>query len=226
MILDPAFPGQEPVAADRRNTILGRRFGIPITTQDASPLNKEATGTMSNREKRSIRPTPHQWSIRPMSNREMLRMYSTPMNKLSMCTEHVALTRILDNGLPFSLPWKLREQTITNLLSELGILDKFVQSSSVHCDTIQCYFTKQTPETLDWKAAYESDINTSAIMRGLTLHKATEWTLEEITTAGSGYKLALQQGRILMVDQKLVFFKPIFQQTRYVGLIIVPSALR
>ena len=226
MILDPAFPGQEPVAADRRNTILGRRFGIPITTQDASPLNKEATGTMSNREKRSIRPTPHQWSIRPMSNREMLRMYSIPMNKLSMCTEHVALTRILDNGLPFSLPWKLREQTITNLLSELGILDKFVQSSSVHCDTIQCYFTKQTPETLDWKAAYESDINTSAIMRGLTLHKATEWTLEEITTAGSGYKLALQQGRILMVDQKLVFFKPIFQQTRYVGLIIVPSALR
>ena len=208
MILDPAFPGQEPVAIDRKNTMLGRRFGIPI------PKNADfQIGTQ-------------EWSIRPMSNLEILLMYSIPINKLSMCTEHAALTHVLDNGLPFSLPWKLRETTITNLLSELGILDKFVQSSSIHCDTIQCYFTNHKPETLAWKSSYTSDPNTSSIMHGLTTHKATEWTSDELTIAGPGYKQALQQGRILIVDQKLVFFKPIFQQTRYIGLIIVPLALR
>ena len=56
--------------------------------------------------------------------------------------------------------------------------------------------------------------------------KPTEWTSDELTVVGPGYKLALQQGRVLVVDQKLVLFKPVFQQTRYVGLIIVPSSLR
>ena len=62
-------------------------------------------------------------------------------------------------------------------------------------------------------------------MYGLTTHKATEWTNDELKTAGSGYKLAMQQGKILIVYHKLVFFKPIFQQTRYIGLIIVPTSL-
>jgi len=34
LILDPVFPGQEPVPEDRRNTMLGRRFGIPIPTEE------------------------------------------------------------------------------------------------------------------------------------------------------------------------------------------------
>ena len=112
--------------------MLGRQFGIPIPKDTEFQIGTQ------------------EWSIRPMSNLEILLMYSIPMKKLSMCTEHAALTpHVLDDGLPFSLPWKLREGTITNLLSKLGILDKFVQSSSIHCDTIQCYFTNHNPETLD-----------------------------------------------------------------------------
>ena len=208
LILDPAFPGHEPVSVDQKNVILGRRFGIPIPKDDRITQGRQ------------------DWLIRPLSNYEMLQMYSIPTNKLSMCTEHDALTHSLDERLPFSMPWKLREHTIVSLLTELGILDKFVHSSSIHCDTIQCYFTKQTPETLDWKSAYENDPSTQSIMQGLTNHKPTEWTQEETAAAGQGYKLALQDGRVLLVDHKLVLFKPIFQQTRYVGLIIVPLSLR
>ena len=152
LILDPAFPGQEPVSEDRRNTMLGRRFGIPIPTEEDHSKEQK-------------------WLIRPMSNYELLQMYSIPPAKLNLCTEHDMLTHALDEGLPFSLPWNLREQTINHLLTELGILDTFVQSSSIHCDTIQCYFTKQTPETLDWKTAYANDTNTHVMKHGLLHHK-------------------------------------------------------
>jgi len=64
MILDPAFPGQETVATDRGNTLLCRRFGIPIPKN-----NTPQSGAQ-------------EWSIRPMSNCEMLLMYSIPFEKL------------------------------------------------------------------------------------------------------------------------------------------------
>ena len=86
-------------------------------------------------------------------------------------------------------------------------------------------FHKKSSETLDWKCTYNDDTSTSYLVYGLTTHKAIEWTNGELKIAGSGYKLAVQQGRILIIDHKLVFFKPIFQQTRYIGLIIVPTYL-
>ena len=127
----------------------------------------------------------------------MFSTYSIPSNKFHMCTEHTAIKTIIYDGLPFSLPWKLRKQTITNLIIEFCIQDKFVQSGSIHCDTIQCYFIKQSPETLDWKCAYNYDTSTSSLVYGLTTHKATEWTNDELKTVGSGYKLAMQKGESL-----------------------------
>jgi len=115
--LDPAFLGKKPVPEEQKNSILGRRFGIPIEKQSQSQTKE--------------------WSIRPMSNYKTLQMYSISTDKLTACREHAAITAILDNGLPFSIPWKLCNQTITILLSELGIFDQVVHSGSEHCDTIR-----------------------------------------------------------------------------------------
>ena len=147
-----------------------------------------------------------------MSNYKTLQMYSISTDKLAACREHATVTAILDDGLPFSMPWKLCNQTITHLLSELGILDQFVHSGSEHCDTIQCYFMKPQ-ETLDWDSAYAVDPVTRTVMQGLVEHKVNEWTTLELSNAGLRYKLAMQEGRLLMVDRKLVLFKPVFNKS-------------
>jgi len=86
------------------------------------------------------------------------------------------------------------------LLSELGILDQFIHSGSEHCDTIQCYFTK-AQEALDWDSAYAADPGARTVMQGLIEHKANEWTTLKLSSAGPGYKLAMKEGRLLMVDR-------------------------
>jgi len=63
-------------------------------------------------------------------------------------------------------------------------------------------------------------------MSGLATHKADEWTKPELKLAGPGFILPLQQGRVLLVNRKLVLFKPVCQQVPYVGLIVVPLPLQ
>ena len=104
MIINPSFPGHEPVSNDKGNTLLGRIFGIPTPTHNIPQTSIQ------------------EWSIRALLNDKMLSTYSIPPNKLHICTEQDALKTILDVVLPFSLPWKLRKQTITNLIIEFGYI--------------------------------------------------------------------------------------------------------
>ena len=152
------------------------------------------------------------------------------LSQPALChTAHTILSfsTLLDDLLPLSVPWKLRIDSTNSIVTSTGILDQFAFSHSMLCDTtMQCYFTKRTPETLDWSTAYHNDPSIQCIMAGLATHKANEWSKPELKLAGPGFILPLQQGRVSLVNRKLVLFKPVFQQIRYVGLIIVLLPLR
>jgi len=179
LVLDPVFPATEPVAAILCNSILGRQFGIPspgINNQD--------------------------WCIRSLTNSELLQTYSIPASAVPHSKHHTDFSTLLDDLLPLSIPWKLRIDSTNTIVTSTGILDQFAFSSSMHCNTMQCYFTKRTPETLDWSTAYHSDPSTQCIMSGLATHKANEWSKPELKLAGPGFILPLQQGRVLLVNRK------------------------
>ena len=149
LVLDPAFPAAEPVSEALRNPIMGRRFGIPIAG-------------FNDRD----------WRIRSMTNSELMQAYSIPASMIPQSTSHVIFETLLDDLLPFSNPWKLQDTAINAIIVDTGILDQFAYSNSIHCDTMQCYFTKRTPETLDWTTAYDHDPSTQCIMAGLIAHRA------------------------------------------------------
>jgi len=60
----------------------------------------------------------------------------------------------------------------------------------------------------------------------LTQHKAHEIPSTVISTAPGEYKLMLAKGLIAIVNDKLVYFKPILMNMKYVTLLIVPENLR
>ena len=106
------------------------------------------------------------------------------------------------------------------------ILNYFTLGNSNQCDTSHCYFTTQPPEILDLKAAYGDDMETNLILQELEKNKDTNWTVEYQKPMSAGYKIALKYGRIQILNKKLVLYKPIFANDRFIALIIVPTALR
>ena len=77
LIIDPIFLDREACSADSANTIFGRRFGIPFKTSDKK------------------------WFIRILTNNEMFRIYSIPIeNDYSLIN---AQADILDDLLPFRI---------------------------------------------------------------------------------------------------------------------------
>ena len=106
------------------------------------------------------------------------------------------------------------------------MIESFSHSDAMQCDTSQCYFTTTPPETLDWGKAYKEDVDTNLIMSKLTTIKEGKWDEESLSKINSAYKLPLRDGRIQIVNNKLVLFKPILANQRNIMLIIVPTPLR
>ena len=52
--------------------------------------------------------------------------------------------------------------------------------------------------------------------------KNVEWTATQLKEVSPGYKIGLKEGRVHILNGKLVLYKPILYNHRYVALIIVP----
>ena len=96
----------------------------------------------------------------------------------------------------------------------------------MQCDTLQCYFNATPLETLNWKTAYKEDPNTDFIMTKLSNPEHVAWDKGNLTKVNSAYKLPLKDGRIQIVNKKLVLFKSILANQRYIMMIIVFVVLR
>ena len=52
------------------------------------------------------------------------------------------------------------------------------------------------------------------------------WIQDELTTVETSYQQHLREQRIILQDGKLIILKPIFQNVRFISLIIVHTSLR
>ena len=200
MILDPMFPAQEPCLIENVNIIFGIRFGIPL------------------------RMDKNRWFIHKVRSEKLLRMYSIPEDINPFITSFPSA--MLDDILTFSLTWRFRFGELEDNHSNFKILNYFTLGNSNQCGTAQCYFTTAPPDILDWKSAYGDDMDTKLILQELETKKDTNWTVENLKQTSAGYKTSLKDGIIRIFNKKLVLYKHILANNRFVALIIVPTALR
>lgn len=93
---------------------------------------------------------------------------------------------------------------------------------------MQCYHYSEKPNDsiLNWTIAYQEDNTTRALLSILTHHKANEIPSAVISTAPAEYKTMLAKGLVAILNDKLVYFKPILMNMKYVTLLIVPENIR
>ena len=58
------------------------------------------------------------------------------------------------------------------------------------------------------------------------MKKDANWKVEKLKPTRAGYKIALKDGRIQILDKKLGLYKPILAKQYILVLVIVPTALR
>ena len=204
-ILHPDHPAYEPnISAS--NQLFGHRFGVPFQ-------NKNGT-----------------WFTRGLSTLELLRLYGVNDTHLNNPTTLFRLDHAADNLLPCCVPSNFRNTFMnandspwTELSSTLAL------GPDLHTSSSQCFVISSTtaaPCTLDWTAAYHRDKDTNAIISNFRKEKPQVWSPAILATIHSSYHSFLKAGHIQTMHGKLVLFKPIQTNSKYIGLIIVPEPLR
>ena len=205
-ILDPAFPGIEPYS-DVCNEFLGRRFGIPF----------------------QLKPN-QRWHVRPISTLELLRMYSIEDALLQNPNLLFQADDICDTLLPHSIPPRMRSLLMDSPDHNCTRLaDSFTLSSDSEINSVQCLLISKAspaPCILDWTGAYYQDPDTTRIITHLATHKPNDWPKDTLAPINQSYHRFLKKGQIQTLNGKLILFKPILNDSKHVGLIVVPSEMR
>ena len=205
LILDSAYPGLEP-APDHENQVFGRRFGIAFETDDGL------------------------WFARRTSTIELLRMYSFDMSMIQNPAILFALDECVDVLLPHCIPHTFRNRIHSSEEGNITkVTDAFVLAADPHVNSAPCLLVNAEtapPCTLDWTSAYYADEDTEAIISHLATHKPNDWSADTLARVNKSYHPFLKQGQIQTVHGKVVLFKPIQMNTKYVGLVVVPHDMR
>jgi len=203
-ILDPTAPCSEPDTS-QGDGIFGKQFGIPFQDEETQL-----------------------WFARAASTSELLAAYSIPESMLSFPSIVVNTIDNIDQLLAGGMPYRIRHASLNPDQQSDSIEDNIVEGEDEQVFAVQCYHTSKTPEdqVLDWNTAYQKDPDKRALMTILTQYKAYEIPSTAISTAPGEFKSMLAKGLIAIVNDKLVYFKPILMNMKYVTLLIVPETLR
>ena len=68
--------------------------------------------------------------------------------------------------------------------------------------------------------------DTDIILKNIQKSKNVKWTEGYLKAIRSGYKTALKEGRIKILNRKLVLYKSILENHRYISLTVFPQSLR
>ncbi len=201
MILDPLYPAREPSAQHCATPHFNRRFGIALPVDDNTSI----------------------LAMVP-SNDDMLTLYSVTCIPPTM--QHFC-DNTLDSILRISTPCTMKTSMIHSLLAGSGLTEKIYYGSEETMEATRCYFTKPLPSLLNWIDNYAQDTSTATMISGLRHgHKNKTWSPAELATIHKSYHTHLHRGEIHLLMNKLMLYKPVFQNLRYIGLIIVPESLR
>ena len=133
---------------------------------------------------------------------------------------------MLDDLLPFSLPWIFRFYTLECNLRNCNNRNYFMLGNSTQYYTAKCYFTTTTPHILDLEAAYRYDLDTKTISQESKKKKYTNWIVENMKPISAGLKTALKDGTIQVLNKNMVVYKSILAKNTFFAIIIVTTALR
>ena len=198
MILDPLYPAREPCDKHHCTQIFNRRFGIAMEQQ-----NKVIV-------------------IKP-SNKDMMQLFS--IQPSSPAYENLREDD-LDDMLRLCTPNNMKSTIIRAFLASAGFTESVFFGNEETMEATRCYFVKRPVKIINWTEGYKSDLTTSAIIAGLKEHDEKSWSEAELSNISKHYHQYLKRGSIKLMDGKLFLFKPVFQNIRYVGLLIVPDSLK
>ena len=94
--------------------------------------------------------------------------------------------------------------------------------------TSQCLHIEQhnVCNTLDWGNAYKYDNNKFRIISHLRKHKADNWSPAGLKDVNIKYHIFLKRGQLQMLNNCLIFYKPVMMNIQYLALFVVPQNLR
>ena len=95
-----------------------------------------------------------------------MRMYSItqPQTHLNITLQSSAMYDILDDPLPFRLPWTIALQVHNQSTQTNIILGAITYSEGAQCDSVQLYLLTNSPIILNWYDAYQTDTYISSII--------------------------------------------------------------
>ena len=100
---------------------------------------------------------------RSITNKEILMCYTGSEDICCPTIDHYFLTSWLDNYLPASIPWNLRQAVTLSIIDQSNLTLYHVYSQSEHNDAVQHYTTTKRPDTLDWEQTYNEDPETKIL---------------------------------------------------------------
>ena len=120
----------------------------------------------------------------------MLHIYSIPIVNDNYVINDQA--DILDDLIPFSIPWKSRSDIMEDDNRSNNMLDYFTLGDINQCETDKCYFNSKSPEILDWSKAYMNDNEKDMILKNTKKPKNVTWTEAHLKPISLGYKTTLK----------------------------------
>ena len=94
-------------------------------------------------------------------------MYSIPDDLLGNPSLLFGMDNILDKIIPFSTPFRLKENVMESAQKISSLEDMFVQGKNKQAVTVQCYHVTAATaptESLDWHQEYTKDSDTRIIV--------------------------------------------------------------
>ena len=200
-VLDPSYPAMEPSSSEYSNALFGRRFGVPCNTTAV-------------------------FTARRLSDSELLRCYSIPMlSDNTVFDSNSSLGSCLDDNLRYVAPISSASILISYLIDAVGFTTDIVYGGD-NADAHQFYTISASPTAMDWKSAYMNDASTRIMLPMLQQTDKPNWSAEQLNGVEVEYRSFLQDKFIGVLHDKLVYYKPIFRDSRHIALIIVPRLLR
>ena len=127
--------------------------------------------------------------------------------------------------LPFSIPLGLNSTVLSQLTEATGFVDDIVYGNSEHTNNHQCRHIAASPTSLDWTHAYKEYPSTVIMMCAFTKTKNPVWSVDTLHKVELEYYSSLIAATISLLYDKLVLYKPVHRNKKYITLIIVPRSL-
>ena len=205
LILYVQGPGLEP-SADHEKSIFGRRCGILFYANDDGVEYARSISTI-----------------------ELLRLYGFITQHREINPEILfSMNSTLDALLPHSLPYEFLRSIMDTSTLRSNMLNDFISSCKGKIITAQCFHIEHqnSNNTLDWGKSYKDDNGNFRIISHLQKHKADDWSLAVFKDINIKYHIILKRRQLQMLNNRLVLYKPVMMNSKYLELIVVPQSLR